>query len=305
MKPSAKPWSASAAKRALAGFALVLGAMGVAAPVADAGSLLERVRDRGELRAGTRTAASPFAFRTDSGQFAGFSVDLIRAIHRRLANRGDGELALEISAVTSANRLDRVANGRLDIVCGLTTVTWPRERRVDFTLPFFVDGTKLLTYREPGQFGLRGLRGKRVGVLANSTTEGIVADALPSAELVAFDTMTEAMTALENRRVAAIGNIGILLEKLRAKSSRSASLVLIPDNVGLSREPMACVVPEDESRFRDTVNQILSRMMTGLEDLSGPYAELYYQWFGVDGVLFYPLTEQRRRALNGARVWLR
>jgi polar amino acid transport system substrate-binding protein len=117
--------------------------------------------------------------------------------------------------------------------------------------------------------------------------------------------MTEAMTALENRRVAAIGNIGILLEKLRAKSSRSASLVLIPDNVGLSREPMACVVPEDESRFRDTVNQILSRMMTGLEDLSGPYAELYYQWFGVDGVLFYPLTEQRRRALNGARVWLR
>lgn len=306
MKPSAKPCSASAAKRSLACVALVLCALAShAATPATAGGLLEEVRKRGILRAGTRTTASPFAFRTDSGQFAGFSVDLIRAIHSRLAERGKGELRLDISPVTSANRLDRVAGGQLDIVCGLTTVTWPREQQIDFTLPFFVDGTKLLTDREHGRSGLRSLRGERVGVLANSTTEGIVADALPSAELVTFETMAEAMTALENQRVAAIGNIGILLEKLRTQSPRSASLVLVPDNVGLSREPMGCVVPEDESRFRDTVNRILSGMMNGLDDLSGPYAELYYDWFGVDGVLFYPLTEQRRRALNGARVWLR
>jgi len=293
------------AKRLSASLAFLLGSVAVAGPAAaEGGTLLEDVRERGELRAGTRAGASPFAFRTDSDQFAGFSVDLIKAIHRRLADHGEGNLELELSPVTTANRLDRVASGRLDIVCGLTTVTWPRERRVDFTIPFFVDGTKLLTYREDAERGLRGLRGERVGVLENSTTEGIVLDTLPSADVVTFPTMSQAMTALENRRVAAVGHHGILLEKQRTLSPRSSSLVMIPDHVGLSRESMACVVPENESRFRDTVNRILSQMMNGIEDLSGPYADLYYDWFGVDGVLFYPLTAERRRALNGARVWL-
>jgi polar amino acid transport system substrate-binding protein len=275
-----------------------------AASVAEAGTLLDDIRNRGELRAGTRAGASPFAFRTESGQFAGFSVDLIKAIHHRLAKRSGGDLDLSLSPVTTANRLNRVASGKLDIVCGLTTVTWPRERRVDFTIPFFVDGTKLLTYRKAAARGLRSLRGERVGVLENSTTEGIVLDALPSAKPVEFDTMAQAMTALEDRRVAAVGHHGILLEKQRTLSPRSPSLEIIPDRVGLRRESMACVVPENESRFRDTVNKILSQMMTGIADLSGAYADLYYDWFGVDGVLFYPLTSERRQALDGARVWL-
>jgi len=296
--------SASVRKRLLAwpiGLALVAAA---STPAAHAASLLDDIADRGVLRAGTRAAAQPFAFKTDSGAFAGFSVDLIKGIHRRLAERTSGEVELQIKVVTAENRVDAVSSRRLDLVCGLTTVTWPREREVDFTLPFFVDGTKLLTYASNAERGLDGLRGKRVGVLRNSTTERIMAQTLPSAELVRFDTMDGAMSALESRDVAAISNIGILLEKFRTQSRRSASLKMVPDSVGVSRETMACMVPENESRFRDTVNHIMARMMDGVNNLSGPYADIYFDWFGVDGVLFYPLTAERVKALNGAKVWL-
>lgn len=267
-------------------------------------SRLAAIADRGVLRAGTRPDARPFAFRTDSGSFGGFSVDLLSAIHERLDRRLDPDIELSISGVSSTTRFERIENGELDIVCGLTTITWPRERRVDFTLPFFVDGTKLLTYREHGQRGLSGLRGRRVGVLKGATTQRIVRSALPSAELVRFPRMSAAMDALAAREVAAVSNIGILLEKLRKESPRAASLTVIPDTVGLNRETMGCILPENESALRDTINRILADMMSGLADLSGPYADVYFDWFGVDGVLFYPLTEKRRRILRGARVWL-
>ena len=276
---------------------------GLAQP--DTGGVLARVAETGTLRVGTRAQARPFAFRNSEGKFAGFSVDLLQYIGRQIGNTVGRDVTLDFHAVTTDTRLKALESGRIDLVCGLTTPTWSREERVDFTLPIFVDGTRVLTYREYGQAGLGGLQNRRVGVLEDSTTESIVALTLPSVDVVPYPSMAKAMTALEARKVDAIANIGILLETLRTRSSNSVSLMLVPKSGNLHREIMACAVPENESPLRDAVNKALSQAYEGLDEVSGNYADIYFRWFGVDGSVYYPLTGKRRNILLSSRIWLR
>lgn len=266
---------------------------------------LDRIARTGVLNVGTRASARPFAFRNAGGDFSGFSVDLVRVIRRSLAEQLGRPIELRFQAVTTQSRLELLQRGDLDLVCGLTTPTWARERIVDFTVPIFVDGTRILTYRRFGQAGLSGLQGKRVGVLENATTEQVVALAMPSTDIVRFASMTEAMAALEAREVAAVANIGVLLETLRIESSRPTSMMLVPRDGVLQREFMACVVPQNQSRLRDAVNRALSQSFSGLDELSGAYAETYFAWFGYEGEIYYPLTETRRNILLAARMWLK
>lgn len=271
--------------------------------VATAGSgILDRIAETGVIRAGTRASAAPFAT-LENGRFSGFSVDLLHMIAERVGERLDRPVSLQIESVSTQTRLQRLEAGALDIVCGLTTPTWQRERRVDFTVPIFVDGTRVLTWRRLGKRGLAGLEGRRVGVLANSTTERIVALALPSARTVAFEDMTSAIAALEGGEVSGVANIGVLLESLRADTGDSISLMLVPSGGSLKREFMSCAVPENNSDFRDTVNRALVSSYDGLRDFSGTYADIYFRWFGVDGEVYYPLTNGRRDALLAARIW--
>ena len=52
--------------------------------------------------------------------------------------------------VTSQNRIEQVASGKVDLECGTTTVTLGRQERVDFSLITFLDG---------GAFLARGAQG--------------------------------------------------------------------------------------------------------------------------------------------------
>ena len=42
--------------------------------------------------------------------------------------------------VTTANRLDLLQSGEVDMVIATTTITRSREKLVDFTIPYFEDG---------------------------------------------------------------------------------------------------------------------------------------------------------------------
>jgi len=50
---------------------------------ADAETVLEKISRTGKLTAGTRTASIPLAYINKENEWVGFSVDLIKEIHRR------------------------------------------------------------------------------------------------------------------------------------------------------------------------------------------------------------------------------
>ncbi len=296
-------------RRALALLALLaLSASGLPHPAPPAaaadGGVLARVEADGVIRAGTRASAPPFARKLESGGFEGFSVDLLEEIRVSVEERLGRSVALEFAEVTPSDRLQRVAAGELDIVCGITTPTWDRETLVDFSVPFFRDGTRILIYRERATGGV-DLGRLDIGVVEGTTTVTIIGDELPTATLHQFPTMTDAMAALAKSEVHGVANIGITLLGLAAREEPRRSVVLLPRTYALAMETLACVLPQDDSAWRDVVNRVIIDVFAGVEDSNSRYDEIYERWFGRESEIFYPLDRSNRTYLSTVSIWAR
>jgi polar amino acid transport system substrate-binding protein len=280
---------------------LALVSLLIAAPAAGE-SALERIARTGVLDAGTRFDSIPMAFRDEDGDLVGFSVDLLREIAAALERALGRAVTLNLVPVTSANRVELVESGALAIECGLTTPTWEREARVDFSLPFFENGTRILTFRQAAR-SLDELQGKRIGVSQGGTTGAIVEAAVPTAEVVELPSMTDGMQRLLRGEIDGLANIGVVLraqiEGLEAKSE----MVLLPRVGALSYESIACILPEDDSRWRDFVNRVIAGLLDGVTEYRGRYVDLYERWFGPDGRIYFPLDREIARRLANNLTW--
>ena len=286
--------------RALAVFMLLACA---GSGTARAETVLERVERSGVLAAGTRADAAPFAFRGADGALEGFSVDLLRAISDALRQRLGRELTLDLKVVTSQSRIPAIQSGEIVIECGITTPTWAREEMIDFSIPFFENGTRVLALRSTAR-RLTELDGRPVGVPAGSTTLYIVRRLVPGVIPVEVEDMNSGLEMLERSEIAGLANIGVVLRGLIEHSRHKNQFVLLPRTGALSYETMACVLPKDDSAWRDFVNRTLSDLLEGVDQYRGGYYEIYERWFGASGYLFYPLERDVARRLAGSRMWL-
>lgn len=292
--------------RALPAAAAVAGAMlagGGSEAVAET-SVLDRISRDGVIRAGTRANAAPFAQKIASGEFKGFSVDLLQEIRAAAHKALNRSVRIELFEVTPSDRLQRVAKGELDIVCGITTPTWSRESLVDFSLPFFRDGTRVMMYR--GKAGEVVDVGRlKIGVVKNTTTVAVLRDRLPAASVRDYPNMGDAMRGLEKGEVDGVANVGVVLLGLAERSEPRRSVVLLPRTRPLATESLACVLPQDDSRWRDLVNRTLVEMFAEVREFNGRYEEIYGRWFGRNGALFYPLDRSTRDYLADISIWAR
>jgi polar amino acid transport system substrate-binding protein len=86
-----------------------------------------------ELVVGTKVTP-PFAMKAEDGSWHGISIDLWRRIARQIG------LHYRFQETTLEGLTDGVADGSLGVSVAAITVTVPRLRMVDFTLPFYSTG---------------------------------------------------------------------------------------------------------------------------------------------------------------------
>jgi polar amino acid transport system substrate-binding protein/glutamate/aspartate transport system substrate-binding protein len=250
--------------------------MALPACAASAG-VLERARETGELRMAFRDDAQPFSFLNAEGKAAGFSVDLCRAVAKEAAAAlGVTELRLIEVEVAAADRLDAVPEGRADLLCEATTVTFARRERMDFSLLIFATGATLL-YPEDGVTSFEQLAGKKVGVLTGSTTETGLGEALAeagiAAEVVPVASHTDGIERLAGGDLAVyFGDGAILLYHLLQSPFRDR--LRLSDKV-LSFEPYALGLPKGDDAFRLVVDRALARLSR-----SGEIGRLFEAGFG-------------------------
>ena len=267
-------------------------------------SKLSTVLESGKLRAGTRAAVPPFATRRENGEFEGFSVDILKLITKSLSQRFNKEIKLEIREITTANRISAVSNGDVDIVCGLTTVTRGREKHIDFSVPYFVDGTRILVRRDKTVESISALKGASVGVLQYSTTVEILENYAQEVNAIAFDDMDKAMQSFVAGRIAGVSNVGVFLASKQKEYGGEFSMEIIPRGHSLKSEHFACILPQDESSFRDAVNFALVDSYKDINSFGGQYMEIYLKWFGRNGSINFPISDQHRSLLANTRIWI-
>ena len=245
---------------------------------AEAGTL-DKVRQDKALRIAYRDDAPPFSFTDSTGLPVGFMVDLCQSVAKHIGEQLNvGDLKVDYVLVTAANRFDAIENGKADLLCEPTSATLSRREHVDFSIATFVDGASLLVAGDgPGDFG--ALSGKKIGVLAGTTTEQGLRDTLASAsiaaEVVPAKTHEEGLAMLDKGEIVAYFGDRAILSYLASKSSDSSKLRLA-DNY-FSLEPYALALARGDEDFRLAVDRALSHIYR-----SGEIATVFAHTFGND-----------------------
>jgi polar amino acid transport system substrate-binding protein/glutamate/aspartate transport system substrate-binding protein len=251
------------------GAALALGS-------AEAGAL-DKARQDKTLRLAFREDAPPFSFTDEAGLPAGFMVDLCRSVAKHIGEELNiNDLKVAYVLVTAENRFDAIVNGKADLLCEPTSETLGRREQVDFSISTFVDGASLLVGAD-GPSNFAALAGKKIGVLAGTTTEESLRNTLAGAGLVAeitpAKTHQEGLAMLDKGEIVAYFADRAILSYLASKSSDPSKLRLA-DNY-FSLEPYALALPHGDEDFRLAVDRALSHIYR-----SGEIAIVFAHTFG-------------------------
>lgn len=264
-------------------FGLILSA--IMPGVASAETVMEKVARTGVLTAGTSRDALPFAYSDSQGKLTGYSVDMLGLIQQQLEKETGKKIKLKLVAVTPSERIPKIINRQVDIVCDASSFTWERDKKVDFSISYGVTGTQILIKKNSNLGSPESLINKRVGVLSGTTNEQVIKQIQPQAKLVYLETRLEGFVALEQGKVDAFASDSILLEGWLQTAKNQDSFAIVPPRP-YSREGIACMVPENNSKFLNSVNYSLVKFMQGFVNNNPKYVAIFDHWFGYQGVVY-------------------
>ena len=242
---------------------------------------LKRINDSGEINLGYRVDQTPMSFDNGSNKAAGYSVELCNhiaaAVKQKLAR---SDIRINYLPVTAKSRFDAIGSGKIDILCGATTKTLSRSEIVGFTQPTFVTGGDLLSRRDAVVESLKGLEGKRVAVVTNTTTIESLKSAIKKlaidVEVVAVGSTKEGMDMLEGKKIDAFAADQVVL--IGQVISRGGREQYGLTNELYSFEPFALAVPRGDADFQLVADRVLSQL-----NRSGAIGQIYKRWFGSFG----------------------
>lgn len=259
--------------------------------VASAETVMEKVKRTGVLSAGTSKDAFPFAYKDKQGKLIGYSVDMLKLIQQQLEKELGKKIQLKLVTLPPSGRIPNIVNRKVDIVCDASSFTWERNKNVDFSFSYGATGTNLLVKKASNLGSPKSLIGKKIGVLAKTTNENAIKRAQPQAKLIYLRDRWQGYTALQQGRIDAFADDGILLEAWLGRKQNFNSYKVVPDRP-YSREGIACMVPENNSDFLDTVNYTFYGFMQGFVNNETKYVTIFDRWFGPRGAI--PLNKDLR-----------
>ena len=224
---------------------------------------LKKIQETKTISVAYRTDALPFSFEDNDKKPAGYTVDLCRSVIGVIERQiGVSPLQVKWVPVTTQNRFSAVASGQADMECGASTVTLGRMNEVGFSTLTFVDGTGLLVRASTAGNSLIDLSGKKIGVIAGTSNERALADALKAkvvtATLVPVKSRDEGLAQLEAGTIDAFASDRVLLVGLASKAKDPKSLALLVD--ALSYEPYAIALPRGDWAMKQAVDAALAQI---------------------------------------------
>ncbi len=277
--------------------AFLMFALLTSAVPAFAKSVLDRIERTGQVNVGLREDAPPFGYHDKSGKWVGFSVDIAQRLTEDLSRKFNKPIKLIKKTVNSKTRIPMVAGGEIDIEIGTTTITLAREDSVDFTLPFFITGARILVPKGSPIREVSDLGGKKVGVAQGTTNAKSLEMAMekglikPKCDVIQFADHAEGFLALTQGKLDAYYSDASILSGLKIKEVRPDDWVIVGQFI--SYEPYGFMVPANDSKWRDFVNASLIRLIK-----SGEFNKIYEKWMGPSGEVPMPMTEDYKMFLN-------
>ncbi|MBV8502674.1 MAG: ABC transporter substrate-binding protein [Paucibacter sp.] len=230
---------------------------------------LADIKKKGELVVGVLGTDEPNSFvDPKTRQIVGYDVDLATAVAKKLG------VKLTIKQLAVAARIPELQQGRVDLLAASLTHNKERESQIDFSLTTFVTGQKVLVRKDSGITAVPQLAGKKVLTVKGGTQEPNIRKAVPSVDVVTFETTGQAFIALQQGKgVGYVNDEVSILDDYAKLGAAKTDYVILPQN--LSVEPLALGIRKGETGLKTTVDGVLREL-----EASGDAEKLFFKWYG-------------------------
>ncbi len=235
------------------------------AGTASAGTL-DDVKARGELICGVTTGLAGFAAPDDKGEWAGFDVDVCRAVATGVF--GDPK-KVKFVPTTGKSRFPALQSGEVDMLARNTTWTFDRDVKLgfEFTGINFYDGQGFMVRKDLGVKSAYELDGASVCVTTGSTTELNLGDFFRANNMsytpVVYEKADEIRTAYDANRCDVYTTDRSGLAAQRSELSNPDDHVVLPEVI--SKEPLGPLVQHGDHQWGDVVRWSLNVMIIAEE----------------------------------------
>ena len=230
---------------------------------------LDDIKKKGELVVGVLGTDEPNSFvDPKTREIVGYEVDLAKAIAAKIGVKP------VFKQVAVAARIPELQQGRVDVLAASLTHNREREAQIDFSLTTFVTGQKVMVKASSGIADVPQLAGKKVLTVKGGTQEANVRKAVPSVDVVTFETTQQAFQALQQGKGAGyVNDEATLIDDLAKLGPARKDYRVLPTN--LSTEPLALGLRKNEPALKKVVDDTLA----GLEQ-SGEADKIFLKWYG-------------------------
>ncbi|MGH6670801.1 MAG: transporter substrate-binding domain-containing protein [Xanthobacteraceae bacterium] len=227
---------------------------------------LDAIKTRGTLLVGVTQNSPPFSFRDDGHGIVGYDVDLAAQVAKRLG------VAEEKVAIINAGRIPALRQDRVDLVAVGMTRSRKRAKDIDFSYAYLDSPHMILVRKISGIHHIAQLAGRKLALVRSASVDAKLKAAVPTLQIVYFDTYDAAFAALAASRVDAFLADKMLVLWFAQKSGAAADYSLIAD-YQLPRTA-GFALKKNEPHFLGFVNQTLLDL-----EASGEAAKIFDKWF--------------------------
>ena len=238
---------------------------------------VQQIKKTGQIRIGFRTSEPPMSFLDKDGKPNGYSIELGQSVVKEVEKKIGAKVKVQYVPITAENRFKALVGNKIDILCGATTKTLSRSELVDFTQLTFVTGASLMTLQNNKNRDSSGFKGKKIGVVKDTTTaislKNLLQETSTKAEIVFFNSAEEGVNALRKKKIYAYAADQIVLIGIASKAQNRMNFAIDP-NV-FSFEPFAFAVRRNDADFRLVADRAISDLCR-----SKKIFEIYDKWVG-------------------------
>lgn len=255
-------------KTLVSGLSAVLLAFGLAAPsLAASGDTIAKIKERGSLLCtGHNGSYLGFAEVDDKGRWTGFDIEFCKALATAVLGAPD---KLQIIPVSWAQRFPALQSGDIDVIIKVTGWTMSRDTELglQFSRPYFIGPTYIMTRTELGAKTAADLEGGVFCINAGTSIERIVAAYMGAKgiqyEALNFEKGEELRSALYAGRCDALAGFGPFLAATRFNAPKAEDFVILDEILAL--EPEGIAARQGDDNFIDVINWMVSALLMAEE----------------------------------------
>ena len=198
--------------------------------------------------------------RDAAGRYSGFDVDVAREIARRLGK------SVTFTTVTSGQRDDFIADGKVDLVVASYTITPERKTKVAFAGPYYVAHQDILIRDSDGDKikNVRDLAERRVcgvgGSLSIRRVRNILRERGLTPSEVNASGYSDCLELLRSGRLDAVSTDDLILAGLAVEGRRQGGPPLRLVNAPFSEEPYGVGMNREDVDGCERVNRVITDM---------------------------------------------